>query len=184
MQKNINKQIFIDKKNHCEKRYKRFTNSDNEISKMEYEKYQHTDFEEEKTVSEEYELDEINNWFNMRRSINPLTDDEVSRTELGPSTSFQRDHNSYENTYFDKNSSELVKQANNRDKTDSTSSYHPSLFLDDEMRSRGQHMNIGYNGNDQFPFGQQNIGSLNIEPFQLFSFEQDYSRCNNIADQR
>ena len=44
-------------------------------------------------------------------------------------------------------------------------------------------MNIGNNGNDKFLFRQQNIGNLNIEPFQIFQ-NQDYSRCNNIEDQR
>ena len=166
-QKNNNKQRLIDKNNHCEKIYKRFTKSDNEMSEMEYEKRQHADFEEEKSVSEEYGLDDINNWFNMRRSINPLTVNEVSRTELGPCTSFQRDHNSFENIYFDNSSSELVNQANNRDLTDLTSWHHPRLFLDDEIMSPGQQTNIGNYGNDQFIFGQKNIGNLNIEPFQL-----------------
>ena len=104
---------------------------------MEYEKCQHADFEEEKSVSEEYGLDDINIWFNMKRSINPMTDDEVSRTKLRPSTSFQQDHNSFENTYFDNHSSERVKQDNNRDKKDLTSCHQPCLFLENEIMHKG-----------------------------------------------
>ena len=134
-----------------EKKRKRFTKSETAILEKEYEKCHYPSIEEKQRISKEHGLDEIkvNNWFyNKRRKIK-----KSSGTEPGPSTILQCDE------YFDKQLSELEKQANNRDETNLTSWHKQSLFSDDETMSPGQHTKIGSSESDQITclFGQQYV---------------------------